>query len=115
MAAWALGSIGDASGVAASALVNAMTNESADTLMIGTAASSIGQIGDYAKSAVPELVEALMHERRVVREQAAMALGRLGSAAESARPVLKQLADGDDEECVRKAASAALETTTGPP
>ena len=60
--------------------------------------------------AVPALARALDDEWWYVRENAAIALGKLESNAASAIPALARLAEGDRNEDVRKAAVEAIKS-----
>ncbi|HEV7224478.1 MAG TPA: HEAT repeat domain-containing protein [Pirellulales bacterium] len=60
------------------------------------------------KTAVPGLTQALADERPLVRLEAALALGKLGSKAAAAKSELESLG-GDSDEAVRRAAAEALE------
>jgi HEAT repeat protein len=54
------------------------------------------------------LTQALADERPLVRLEAALALGKLGSKAAAAKSELESLG-GDSDEAVRRAAAEALE------
>lgn len=60
------------------------------------------------KAAVPGLTKALEDSRPLVRFEAALALGKLGSRAATAKAALEALAD-DPDEAVRRAAAEAVE------
>lgn len=69
-----------------------------------TAADALARIGD---DAVPALIQALRHENRDVRIQAARALARIGSRAKQSVPALVN-ALYDVDETVRRTAARAL-------
>ena len=60
--------------------------------------------------AVPALARALDDEWWYVRENAAIALGKLGSNAAPAIPTLAKLVEGDRNEDVRKSAVEAIKS-----
>jgi HEAT repeat protein len=65
------------------------------------------------KAAIPALIKALDAERPLVRLEAALALGKLGAQASAAKEPLQKLADEDDDEAVRRAATESLEQIGG--
>jgi HEAT repeat protein len=79
--------------------------EDKDPNMRYWAAESLGKFGPEAQSAVPELIEALKDETKMVRMGAATALGEIGSTDASA--ALRE-ATKDPEKEVRDAAAFAL-------
>ncbi|MHC4341565.1 MAG: HEAT repeat domain-containing protein, partial [Planctomycetota bacterium] len=66
------------------------------------------RIVDLGKPAMPYLVEALGNDSTVVRTEAALALGQMGTVAEEAAPALEKLL-GDENLGLRRAAIEALE------
>ncbi len=79
--------------------------EDKDPNMRYYAAQSLGQFGPEAKTAVPDLIEALKDESKMVRMGAAYALGEIGST--EAVPALQEAAR-DAEKEVRDAAAFAI-------
>ncbi len=67
---------------------------------------AIGQMGDYAKDAVKDLVAAAESESLIARGQAFATISALGPVAESALPSLVRLAEGEDEDARSLALSA---------
>jgi HEAT repeat protein len=82
----------------------------ADPVCRGDAALALAAIGPEAKGAVPALEQVLGDEsaEAPVRYTAAYALGKIGGAAASAEPLLRKLADSDDELLATVAVWAAL-------
>jgi HEAT repeat protein len=76
------------------------------------AAESLGRLSDYARDAVPALVETFQNKKadRFVRGYAAFAIGRIGGdAARSAVPTLAEaLTDKETPTDVRRSAATAL-------
>ena len=60
------------------------------------------------ETAVPLLRQALRGEQELVRLEAAVALGDIGSAARTAIPILELIAEEDPVKSVRAAATEAL-------
>ena len=61
---------------------------------------ALGEIGEPAKAAIPDLIEALEDEFRYIRASAAKALGKMGKSAQDAVPALiKALKDEDERVC----------------
>jgi HEAT repeat protein len=79
--------------------------EDKDPNMRYWAAESLGKFGPEARSAVPDLIEALKDESKMVRMGAAYALGEIGST--DATTALQE-ATKDPEQEVRAAATSAL-------
>jgi HEAT repeat protein len=73
-----------------------------------SAAYAFREIGFPAKSAVPDLIDALRDKDKFVRSTVASALGRIGPEAKAAVPALIE-ALKDEDEVVRTSATAALE------
>ena len=71
------------------------------------AAAALGQLGQDATPAVPQLAEALTDSAWIVRQAAAEALGQLGQVAARAVPQLAN-ALADSDKVVRQAAAEAL-------
>jgi HEAT repeat protein len=74
----------------------------------GYAASELGKLGRQAKSAAPQLLDALKHTDAQVRVDAADALGRVGADPKKAVPALIGLLKDDPEREVRRSAAGAL-------
>lgn len=72
------------------------------------AARMLGEIGESAKAAVPELVKNLQSSDPLLRFEAARALGRIGPAAQTAVPALQRALE-DESLDVRQAAQTSLE------
>lgn len=115
-AAYGLGRIGPGAEVA-EPLLRTLT-ESDDDLMATVAVWAALKIRpDDAKlfeAAVPKLRQALKDDQELVRLEAAVALGEIGSSARSALPLLELLAEEDPARAVRKAAAEAVERIRGP-
>jgi HEAT repeat protein len=73
---------------------------------------TLGQIGPGAFAAVPVLTELLYDEWWYVRENAAAALGHIGTSGERAQSALGQLLQ-DPNPDVRASASEALDRIKG--
>ncbi len=71
------------------------------------AAAMLGELGEAAGPAVPELARSLESSDPVLRLAAAKALGQIGPAAKSAAPALQRAAE-DESDDVRQAAQEAL-------
>jgi HEAT repeat protein len=65
------------------------------------------------ESAVPLLRRAVRADREMVRLEAAVALGDIGAAAESAIPILELVSEDDASAAVRTAAAEALKKIRG--
>lgn len=109
-AAYALGRIGAAAKPAVSALKELA--KSPDELMATVAIWAVLKIEPEDESlfetAVPLLRKALRSDQQMVRFEAAVALGDMGPAAETAIPILELVSEDDPVESVRKAAKQAL-------
>ena len=83
-----------------------------DSGVRAAAAESLGRLSEYARDAVPALVETFKDKKadRFVRGYAAFAIGRIGgSDAREAVPALGEaLTDKDTPEAVRRSAATAL-------
>jgi HEAT repeat protein len=79
--------------------------EDKDPNMRYWAAESLGKFGPEARSAVPDLIEALKDDSKMVRMGVAYALGEIGGADATAA---LQEATKDPEKEVRDAAASAL-------
>jgi HEAT repeat protein len=114
-AAYALGRIGPAAKPALEQL-RALTT-SPDEVMATVALWSTLKISPEDRSlfaqAIPALRKAVRAEREIVRLEAAVALGEIGAAAESAIPVLELVSEEDPSKPVRAAAAAALAKIRG--
>jgi HEAT repeat protein len=86
--------------------------EDKDPNMRYWAAESLGHYGPKAKEAVPDLIEALKDENRLVRMGAGYALAEIGPDAADALPALQEAAR-DSEKEVRDAAEYALKQIRG--
>jgi HEAT repeat protein len=73
------------------------------------AARALGYIGASAKSAIPELIDALKSDEPLLIVQAAWALSRMGEAADRAIPALDALVNNSKSEDVKATAKAAIE------
>ena len=73
-----------------------------------SAARALGEMGEAARAAVPDLIEALADPEPGVRDAVAAALGALGGTAKLAMPFLAE-ALHDPNRFVRQAAARALE------
>ncbi len=109
-AAYALGRIGPAAKPAVAALKELAKSQ--DELMATVAIWAVLKIEpeDEAlfETAVPLLRKAVRSEQQMVRLEAAVALGDMGPAAQTAIPILELVAEEDPVESVRKAAKQAL-------
>jgi HEAT repeat protein len=74
--------------------VLALQLKDGDAAQRGLAASALGDLGAKARSAVPNLIEALGDDNRLVRYRTIRALGKIGPDAEDAVPVLMEVATG---------------------
>jgi HEAT repeat protein len=114
-AAYALGRIGPAAKPALEQL-RALTT-SPDEVMATVALWSTLKISPEDRSlfaqAIPALRKAVRAEREIVRLEAAVALGEIGAAAESAIPILELVSEEDPSKPVRAAAAAALAKIRG--
>ena len=114
-AAYALGRIGPAAKPALGQL-RALTT-SPDEVMATVALWATLKISPEDRSlfeqAIPALRKAVRAEREIVRLEAAVALGEIGAAAESAIPVLELVSEEDPSKPVRAAAAAALAKIRG--
>ena len=73
---------------------------------------ALGNFGQEAAIAVPDLIRCLRHRQPSVRRAAAVALGRIGPKAEAAAPQLSTLRD-DRSRPVREAVEEALNLISG--
>jgi HEAT repeat protein len=114
-AAYALGRIGPAAKPALEQL-RALTT-SPDEVMATVALWSTLKINPEDRSlieqAIPAFRKAVRAEREIVRLEAAVALGEIGVAAESAIPILELVSEEDPSKPVRAAAAAALAKIRG--
>ena len=115
--AYALGRIGTAAAPAVEALQALSTAD--DPMMATVAVWALLKIeptkAERFETAVPLLRKALRGDAELVRLEAAVALGDIGSKAASAIPILELVAEDDPVDGVRKAAQAALERIKGSP
>jgi HEAT repeat protein len=84
----------------------ALTDADADVRT--QAAHALLQVGPTPDSEVAGLTDSLRHELEILRFHAAVALGNLGRAAESAVPALTHTALWDEDPAVRVEAAVAL-------
>jgi HEAT repeat protein len=109
-AAYALGRIGPAAKAALPRLLELTTSD--DEIMATVAVWSALKIdpadATLVGKAIPLLRQALRGDRDMVRLEAAVSLGDMGKAAESAIPLLELVAEEDSVPAVRDAAAAAL-------
>jgi len=114
-ACYALGRIGGAADVASERLREL---SQADEDMLATVATWAAlkirpQDTSLFEAAVPVLRRALRADREIVRLEAAIAIGDIGSAADSAIPILELVSEEDSSTRVRAAAAAALRKIRG--
>ncbi len=99
-------------GFTASVPVLAAALKDSDPGVRAAAAESLGRLSEYARDALPELLEAFKDKKadRFVRGYAAFAIGRVGgSGARDAVPALAEaLTDKDTPEAVRRSAATAI-------
>jgi HEAT repeat protein len=114
-ACYALGRIGEAADVASDRLQELSRSEEDLLATVATwAALKIRpQDASLFESAVPILRRALRGEREIARLEAAIALGDIGAAADSAIPILELVSEDDGSTRVRAAAAAALKKIRG--
>jgi len=114
-AAYALGRIGPAAKPAA-AVLRSLT-QSPDELLATVAVWAALRIepGDSTlfETAIPRLRRAVRGDREMVRLEAAVALGDIGPAAETAIPILELVSEEDPQPNVRAAAKQALARIRG--
>ncbi|MDA0254996.1 MAG: HEAT repeat domain-containing protein [Planctomycetota bacterium] len=114
-AAYALGRIGPAA-KAAEPMLRKLA-ESDDELMATVAVwAALKVVPDdrtLFDTAIPKLTDALDDERELVRLEAVVSLGEIGSRADSARPLLEMMAEEDPSRTVRRAAAAAVKKIQG--
>lgn len=110
-AAFALGKIGPDAAAAEPLLRKLVTSEDEllATVSVWAALKIRPDDAELFATAVPKLRRALQDEREMVRLEAVVALGEIGQAAGSARPMLELLAEDDPSRDVRSAAEAALD------
>lgn len=104
-AAWSLGELGPDAADAAPALLEALRDE---PLGQGASAEALAKLGQRATRVVPDLVAALGANEPRHRWNAALALGRLGQRAMSARTALIGILLDDPDPSVRGHAATAL-------
>ena len=114
-AAYALGRIGPAA-KAAAPLLRKLVDADDDlmaTVAVWAALKVAPDDGTLYDAAVPKLRTALEDERELVRLEAVVSLGEIGSRAGSALPLLEMVAEEDPSRTVRRAAAAAVEKIAG--
>lgn len=108
--AYALGRIGSAAASCLDTLHSLSKSE--DELMATVAIWAVLKIEpgkvEVFDAAIPRLRKALRAESDLARMEAAVALGEIGSAAQTAIPMLELVAEDDPVRAVRSAAAAAL-------
>jgi HEAT repeat protein len=116
-AAYALGRIGTAGAPALERLrgLAGSSDEVLATVAVWAALKIAPEDTSLVDMAIPALRKAARSPREVVRLEAAVALGEIGSAAVSAVPILELLAEEDPVPSVRAAAAAALEKVRSRP
>jgi len=114
-ACYALGRIGAAADVASERLRELSRSEEdlLATVATWSALKIRPQDVSLFESAVPVLRRALRGEREIARLEAAIALGDIGAAADSAIPILELVSEEDSSTRVRAAAAAALKKIRG--
>ena len=100
----ALGTIGPDARAAAPVLGASLDDARLQVVTI----AAVGRVGGADERTLTRMVALLKHSDPDVRGVAASALGRLGTSAISARPVLRTLAEGDPKDFVRLSAREAL-------
>ena len=114
-AAFALGRIGPAAKSAAEQLraVATSPDEVLATVALWATLKITPEDKSLLEQAIPALRKAVRAEREIVRLEAAVALGEIGSAAASAIPILELVSEEDPSKPVRAAAAAALAKIKG--
>ena len=114
-AAYALGSIGTAAKPAVADLISlsASKDEMLATVAVWATLKIQPEDASLFTTAVPLLRKALRGDREIVRLEAAVALGDIGTAAETAVPILELVAEDDPVQSVRSAAKQALAKIRG--
>jgi HEAT repeat protein len=114
-AAFALGRIGPAAAAAEPALrqLASSPDEMMATVAVWAALKIKPDDKSLFESAIPLLRRALRGDREMARLEAAVALGDIGPAAQSAIPILELVAEDDSAKPVRAAAAAALAKIRG--
>lgn len=109
-ATYALGKIGPEAKSALPAIKKNLASDDERLRMVSlwAALQITPRDAQIVKAAIPALTKALDAERPLVRLEAALALGKLGAQANSAKSELQVLAETDDDEAVRRAAAEAL-------
>jgi len=114
-AIYALGRIGPAAAAASSRLreLAQSKEELLATVATWAALKITPQDASLFESAVPLLRRAVRGDREMVRLEAAVALGDIGAAADSAIPILELVSEEDPSTAVRAAAAAAIKKIRG--
>jgi HEAT repeat protein len=110
-AAQVLGNLGTAASGATSALADVLSDSEGDVRK--TAAKSLGQMFPDSAPAIPKLIKTLQDKDPQVRSEVANTLARFGSKASSAIGELKKLAESDEFDYVKTAASNAIKAIQG--
>src|SRR5262249_48034669 len=93
-------------------LRKAMKNQDQNARL--NAAAGVGRLAQDLTGAVRELVGLLRDGQPTVRAAAAEALGQIGPPARPAYPALREAAQGDARETVRKSAADAMKKVSQP-
>ena len=114
-AAFALGRIGPAAKPAVEQLraLAMSSDEVLSTVALWAALKITPEDSSLFDQAIPAFRKAVRAEREIVRLEAAMALGEIGTAAASAIPILELVSEEDPSKLVRAAAAAALAKIKG--
>lgn len=114
-AAFALGRIGPAAKPAVEQLraLAVSSDEVLSTVALWAALKITPEDSSLFDQAIPAFRKAVRAEREIVRLEAAVALGEIGTAAASAIPILELVSEEDSSKLVRAAAAAALAKIKG--
>jgi HEAT repeat protein len=83
--------------------------EGTDPEIHGQAAKALGFIGPSAKSAIPDLIDALKSDELILVADAMWALSRMGDVAERALPSLETLANSHPNDEIKAGAKATID------
>ncbi len=114
-AAFALGRIGPAAKPAVEQLraLAMSSDEVLSTVALWASLKITPEDSSLFDQAIPAFRKAVRAEREIVRLEAAVALGEIGTAAASAIPILELVSEEDSSKLVRAAAAAALAKIKG--
>ena len=114
-AAFALGRIGPAAKPAVEQLraLAVSSDEVLSTVALWASLKITPEDSSLFDQAIPAFRKAVRAEREIVRLEAAVALGEIGTAAASAIPILELVSEEDSSKLVRAAAAAALAKIKG--